>query len=358
MKILWFNWRCWLNPSMGGAEVFTHEVAKSWVSSGHEVCLFTSRFPNSEKEEVVDGVKIIRAGGRFSVYKEARRLYSTRFCMEGFDLIIDEINTRPFFAPKFVKNNSKVVALIHQLAREYWFFETPFPISYLGYHFLENNWLKQYIDVPTVTVSESTKKDLLELGFKNVIVVQEGLNFKALDILPVKNPKPIVIFAGRLKRAKRPDHAIEAFKIIKKRIPEAEMWVFGDGPLRQKLEQTAGTGVKFFGDLPAVERRGLAVQSWVLVNPAVREGWGLNVIEANALGVPCVAYNVHGLRDSVRPGVTGLLVETGDIVALAENVISLIEDEKRRQAFSLEALRYAKRFSWDKTAEQFLRCCC
>ena len=41
LRILIFNWRCWLNPAMGGAEVFTHEVAKRWVKAGHEVTLFS-----------------------------------------------------------------------------------------------------------------------------------------------------------------------------------------------------------------------------------------------------------------------------------------------------------------------------
>jgi hypothetical protein len=46
LKTLIFNWRCWLNPTMGGAEVFTYENAKRWVTAGHEVTLFTSEFLN------------------------------------------------------------------------------------------------------------------------------------------------------------------------------------------------------------------------------------------------------------------------------------------------------------------------
>jgi len=46
LSILVFNWRCWLNPAMGGAEVFTREVAKRWVRVGYEVALFASEFPN------------------------------------------------------------------------------------------------------------------------------------------------------------------------------------------------------------------------------------------------------------------------------------------------------------------------
>ena len=92
-------------------------------------------------------------------------------------------------------------------------------------------------------------------------------------------------------------------------------------------------------------------RAWVLVHPAVREGWGLNVIEANALGTPVVAYNVPGLRDSVRHMETGILVEDGDIEKMAKAIITLVEDNELRERLSKNAIEWAKRFSWDKTAE-------
>jgi len=340
---------------MGGAEVFTHEVAKRWVEAGHEVTLFTSEFPNCGHDEILDGVRVVRSGGKYSVYRRAKEYYKRCFSKENFDLIIDEINTRPFFALKFAKNGEKVVALIHQLAREYWFYETFFPINYIGYYFLEDRWLRNYVEVPTVTVSESTRKDLFDLGFKHVSVVEEGLNFKPLTEFPEKESFPAVVYAGRLKRAKRPDHAVKAFRIVKEKIPNAELWVLGDGPLGNRLERMAGKGVRFFGWLPNAERRGLIEKSAGLVNPSVREGWGLNVVEANALGVPCVAYDVAGLRDSVKDGVTGLLVENGDVEALAEALIRVLQDDGLRRRLGENALKYAKQFSWDKTAEEFMK---
>jgi glycosyltransferase involved in cell wall biosynthesis len=344
-----------MNPEMGGAEVFTREVAKRWVEQGHEVTLFTSQFPNCKREEVVDGVRIVRAGERYSVYWKAKEYYRRCFSREGYDVVIDEVNTRPFHTPKFVNNGEKVVALIHQLAREYWFYETPFPISYIGYHFLEDRWLRNYVDVPIVTVSESTRRDLLNLGFKKVFVVPEGLNFTPLSEVPEKEEYPVVVYAGRLKRAKRPDHAIRAFKIVKEKFQNAELWIIGDGPFRKELERIAGEGVKFFGGLPNEERRRLLAKAWVLVNPSVREGWGLNVIEANALGTPCVAYDVAGLRDSVRNGETGLLMPNGDVEALANAIIKVLSDDKLREKLSRNAIKWAGRFSWDKTAEEFLK---
>jgi len=340
---------------MGGAEVFTHEVAKRWVASGHEVSLFTSQFPGSKREDFLDGIEIVRAGGRLTVYQAAKKNYAKRFKAQKFDVVIDEINTVPFFAPKFIKNNEKVVALIHQLAREYWFYEMPFPISYLGYHFLENRWLKQYVDVPTVTVSESTRKDLTNLGFKRVSVVPQGLNFKPLDCLPEKDSKPVVVFSGRLKRAKRPDHALKAFKIVKDHLSDSELWVFGDGPFRRTLERISEKGISFLGNLDNAERRELMKKGWVLVVPGLREGWGLNVIEANALGVPAVAYDVPGLCDSIINSETGLLAETGNIEDLADKTLRILGDSSLRERLSNNALNYSKQFSWEKTADEFLK---
>jgi glycosyltransferase involved in cell wall biosynthesis len=339
---------------MGGAEVFTHEIAKRWVKAGHEVTLFTSEFPDCRHDEILDGVRVVRSGGKYSVYSRAKKYYRMYFSKEDFDLIIDEVNTRPFFTPKFVNNGEKIVGLIHQLAREYWFYETPFPISYIGYYFFEDRWLRNYIDVPTVTVSESTRKDLLNLGFKQVFVVSEGLNFKPLDNVPKKENYPVAVYVGRLKQAKRPDHAVKAFGNVRNSIPEAELWIIGDGSFKGDLMRLANGGVRFFSGLSDDERRGLIGRAWVLVNPSVREGFGLNIVEANALGVPCVAYDVAGLRDAIINNETGLLVESGNIMALEEKICLVLTNYTLRARLSENALSYSGSFSWDRVADEFL----
>jgi glycosyltransferase involved in cell wall biosynthesis len=196
---------------------------------------------------------------------------------------------------------------------------------------------------------------LVDLGFKKVFVVGEGLSFAPLEELAEKEEDPVVIYAGRLKKAKRPDHAIRAFKLVRSRVPDAEFWVIGDGYLRGELTRMACDGVRFLGSVGDVDRRELMKKSWVLVNPSVREGFGLNVVEADALGVPCVAYDVAGLRDAVIDGKTGLLVQPGNVEALAEAIIRVLTDESLRIKLSEEALAYSRSFSWDKVANTFIK---
>jgi glycosyltransferase involved in cell wall biosynthesis len=317
--------------------------------------LFASEFNGCKKEEIIDGVKVVRAGGKYSVYMKAREYYKRYFSKEKFDVVIDEINTVPFFTPKFVNNGERIIALIHQLAREYWFYETPFPVNLMGYYFFENRWLRNYTNISTVTVSESTRKDLSNLGFKKVFIVPEGISFKPLEKIPEKEKEPTIIYLGRLKKVKRPDLAISAFRVVKKKVSNAKLWVVGDGYLRKNLEKIAFDGVKFFGKVSEDDKIELLSRAWVMVNPSVREGWGLNVIEANACGTPCIAYEAPGLKDSIINEETGLLVkEDGDIEKLAEAMIRILKDEELRMVLSENALKYSKNFSWDKTAEEFL----
>jgi glycosyltransferase involved in cell wall biosynthesis len=339
---------------MGGAEVFTREVAKRLFERGNEVTLFTSAYAGCPKQEVSEGVEIVRSGGRYSVYWSARRFYAKQVKHNNFDVVVDEINTIPFFTPQYVKSDELIVSLIHQLAREYWFYETKFPLSYIGYHFLENAWLKNYVDTPVITVSESSRQDLISLGFKNISVAHGGVNFVPLSELAEKSECPIIVFSGRLKAAKRPDHLIKAFKIVKHQFPSAQLWIIGDGSYKKVLEKISFDGVKFFGGLSNGDRRELIKRSHVLVNPSVREGWPLNVIEANALGVPAVCYDVNGLRDSVRNNETGVLAQPGDISDLAAKIIFLLKNKSFREKLSQNAMVYSRSFNWDKTADGFL----
>ena len=172
LRILAYNWRDLAHPRAGGAEVYLQSVAREWVSCGHEVTIFCAAVDGRPARETSDGVEIIRRGGRLGVYREARR-YWRREGDGDYDLVVDCVNTRPFLSPRFVRN-VPIVAVIHQVAREVWRYETPWPIAILGRYLLEPAWLRIYRDVPVVTVSESSRESLAEYGLRRVTVVPEG----------------------------------------------------------------------------------------------------------------------------------------------------------------------------------------
>ncbi len=92
----------------------------------------------------------------------------------------------------------------------------------------------------------------------------------------------------------------------------------------------------------------------LFLNPSPKEGWGLTVIEANACGLPVVASDSPGLRDSVRDGETGLLVPYGDASTMATAALSLLDDSERHRAFGDAARVWAATFSWDRCARESL----
>lgn len=349
MRLLWLNWRDIKNPSAGGAEVFTHEVMKRLASKQYHLTLFTSEYPGCVLDESIDGIRVIRHGSKYSVYSKAKQYYGKH--ESYYDIVIDEINTRPFLTPKFVKKRP-ILALFHQLAREFWFYETPFPLNYLGYYYLEKKWLSFYKEIPTVTVSNSSKKDLDDIGFQKVFVVPEGLNVKPLAELGQKADQPTIIFIGRMKKAKLPHHALQAFSIIKKEIPEAKMWMIGDGYMLNKLKDMHIRDVTFYGHITNELKYELMSKAHLALVPAVREGWGLVVTESNAMGTPVIAYDVPGLKDSVQNGHTGMLVEKTPN-SLAKASITLLRDKEQLAKLSHNALQYSRSFSWDNTADVF-----
>jgi glycosyltransferase involved in cell wall biosynthesis len=307
---------------------------------------------------MVDGVRIVRRGSKYSVYKEARAFYNDN--KNDFDLVVDEINTKPFDTPSFV-HDKPIVALIHQLAREFWFYETPLPLAVLGYCFLEKFWLRKYHDVPTITVSNSTKQDLQHWGFSNIHVVPEGLSFSALQNLPEVELKPTVLFVGRLKKAKQPDHALKAFRIIKDHVPDARLWIVGSGYMEERLRVMANemfpegsSYVTIFGKQSQERKLELMSRAHVLLVPGVREGWGLVVSEANAMGTPAVAYNAPGLRDSVINNVTGQLVERNNYAEMAKSAVAMLSDHILRKTYAKNAMQNAKHLDWKITADNFL----
>jgi len=211
-----------------------------------------------------------------------------------------------------------------------------------------------------ITVSESSKKEILKLGLSksgDVEIVHPGIE----DYQFYKSNKtayPSFLYLGRLKPYKNIDIAIKAFARVVRFHSSAELSIVGEGEMMDRLSQLAKrlkveNKVTFFGKISDSDKALLLSQSWVVLQPSQLEGWGITVIEANASGTPVIASEVSGLRDSIVHGETGVLVELKNIDAFAGAMIDFISDEKYRTYLSGSAYLWSQNFNWEKSSNLF-----
>jgi glycosyltransferase involved in cell wall biosynthesis len=353
LRVLILNWRCPENPRAGGAEAVTFEIARRLVARGDSVEWFSAGFPGGDGEKTLAGVRLVRAGRQWSVHWAAYRRY--RGSLRGnFDVVVDEVNTIPFFTPFWA--GIPVVMFIHQLAREVWWYESPFPINAIG-HAAETLYLRTYRKVRVLTVSASTRDDLLRLGFEGPItVIPEGLE-PITDFDTIEPGVADFLYVGRLAPSKRIEEMIKALALVRKAIGRGDLRLVGSGSERyqaslMRLAKRLGVAdqVQFTGRVSAADKHRLMAEATALLMTSVREGWGLVVTEANACGTPAIVYDVPGLRDSVVSDSTGLVVPSRP-EALGEAMLRVVRDPGLRTRLATEAKRWSGAFSFDAAAD-------
>jgi len=360
MKILWLTWKDKKNPLAGGAEVVNEELAKRLVTDGHEVIFLVAGYDKAVTEEVVDGYKIIRLGNRWTVYFAAWRYY--RQNLHGWaDVVIDEVNTIPFMAKFYVRERN--ILFVHQLCRQIWFYEMFFPLSLIGY-LLEPIYLWLLRDRKVITISESTKNDLLRFGFKkeNIEIISEGIEIKPVENLDsiVKLPKPTILAFGALRSMKRTTDIVKAFEIAKLEMEDLELIIAGsaDSKYGQKVlamiaASTYSNSIKYLGRVSLEKKIELMQQAHLICVTSVKEGWGLIVTEASSQGTPAVVYDVDGLRDSVKYDETGMICDENNPVDLAENILELMNSKLKYQQLRLNGWKWSKEINFEKSYQDF-----
>ena len=103
--------------------------------------------------------------------------------------------------------------------------------------------------------------------------------------------------------------------------------------------------VEFTGYLTEEEKANLLAKAWIFVTMAEKEGWGITVIEANAVYTPAIGADVPRLRDSIIDGETGYLVPLGDEKMLAEKIKQLILNKNELSTISKKAHIWSKKYS-------------
>ena len=355
MNILLLSWRLPSHPRSGGAEVLTQRIAEHLVEFGHNVCWAGGGLTSPASD--VGGVRYAALGSQVKTLLSAPNFY--RKLPYVPDIVIEQINTLPFFAAAYVR--APILTWFNQLARAIWWYEAPFPLNALGY--LAEPWyLRFYREADVVTISKSSAADLRRhrIG-KRISIIPMAADTPALSRLSDKSAGPIrLAFVGRIVASKRPTDAIRALALVRKH-REAVLAVVGSGDrsaVRRAFEVAKREGVEnfvtFHGFIDAREKERILNESHLLVVPSAKEGWGMVVTEANRVGTPAIAYNVDGLKDAVSDGQTGWLCEPTS-AALAQAVLLAMSDWRSYERVRQQAWNTAKPLSWETTARALER---
>jgi glycosyltransferase involved in cell wall biosynthesis len=359
--VLLLCWRDTGHPQGGGSEAYLARIGAQLAASGVAVTLRTARYAGAPRREVVDGVRISRAGGHYSVYIWALlAMAGARIGLGPLrgarpDVVVDTQNGLPFMAR--LVYGRRVAVLVHHCHREQWPVAGPF-LGRLGW-FVES-WLSPRVNRRNqyVTVSLPSARDLVALGVRDerIAVVRNGLDEAPEQTLAgPRGAAPRVVVLSRLVPHKQIEDALDAVAALRPRMPGVHLDIVGDGWWRERLVEHVqrlgiADAVTFHGHVDDVTKHHVLQSSWLQLLPSRKEGWGLAVVEAAQHGVPTVGYRSSGgLCDSIVDGVTGLLVDSR--AELVDRLEQLLRDPVLRDELGTKARARSGEFSWTQSAD-------
>jgi glycosyltransferase involved in cell wall biosynthesis len=362
LKVLFLATRDWYNPATTGGDNTMWENARYLSSVGHEVTFVAAGFHGAPREETTAGMKVVRLGGIHSLWFRTFVYYQSR-CRGRYDVVVAEGfggSRIPRLTPLYVAE--PIITEWHQIHRD--LFAVQYPKILNGpLNALERitAWIHRNTLVRAGT--EDWQRAFPRIGFRreNIFVVPVSIRDEWL-IEPLEKPKaePSILWLGKLRRYKCPDHVVKAMAEIVRNVKTARLVIAGrrdDQGYEKELRKLVArlgleSSVDFRFNLSEEEKRSLIAESRIVVLPSAVEGFGIVVLEANALGVPVVASS--GVPEgAVRDGVNGLRYPFGDIQALADRIVKLLQDDGLHSRLSLGAREHSERFSWSRVGAQF-----
>lgn len=206
-------------------------------------------------------------------------------------------------------------------------------------------------------------KETLQGRNLEVSLIHNGINFDEFKTEAKSQTKsPLVIFCGRLYLLKGVLHLIKAFSLVTKEIPTAELELFGDGPLKRKIQRLISElnleeKVLLRGFVPHSHLIHEIQRADLMAHPSfIETGPFLAGLEAMACKRPLVGFNLPFMREFVHDGRNGLLVQTGNVDELAEKIVLLLSNPELCHKLGENAYEYVKNnHNWDILVHEYIR---
>lgn len=356
------NWRDRKHPDAGGAEEVCERLAQSFANRGFNVVVLVAAVKGEIRSEQVDGYRIIRRGTQFTVYLWV--LLWVLLHRRRIGWVVDSQNGIPFFTPLAVRRRTPVLMLLHHVHQDQFSHYLSPLMTRVGQWLEGRGSSLVYRDRSIVTVSPSTRTGARgTLKLKGDIIAVAPGHEVAVAPLPAtigRSDHERIVCVGRLVPHKRTALIVRAMPGLLESFPKLELHLVGDGPERGVLQELVHDlnirdHVVIHGAVSASKRDELLRTAWMSVNGSEGEGWGLTVIEANSFGVPVLAFRRPGLRNSIRDGDTGWLIDDDeDLSEAVARALHALADGSEADAMRARARQWAAQFTWDEMATQVL----
>lgn len=353
-------WRDLDDPDAGGSEVHADEFMRRWQAAGLSVLHRTSAAVGRPSVDQRHGYEVVRRGGRLTVFGRVP-VSETLRRMGRRDALVEIWNGMPWLSPLWCR--SPRVLVLHHIHGPMWNQMFPAPVAALGRALESRIAPPFYRRTPTVTTSDDTRRELLDLGWRPDLVTTGPVGVDPWfapgegDWWATKDPRPTLLVVGRQAPVKRMDLLLDQAAIARRSVPDLQVVLVGEGPEGERLrEWTRVNGatewVRFAGRVSRSELREHYRRAWLVASASLAEGWGLALTEAAGCGTPAVATDIGGHRSSVVHGETGLLAP---VERLHEPLTRVLTDADLRRGLSEAAERRARSLGWDDLAVEVLR---
>ena len=346
----------------GGGSYHVHAMSRDQAAMGHDVTVLTVTDDDSlPRREERDGYTVVRRKPTVELLGNEISGGVARFLAQADDYDVVHTHSHLYFS-------TNLAALKRRLG------ETPLAITNHGLYsqnapewafdmYLRTlgRWTFDSADV-VFCYTEEDRERVREFGVSTDIeVVANGIDQTRFtpegpESELVNSKGPVVLFVGRLVEGKRPGDAIEAFASVREEYCETELYLCGDGPLREELKTQArelgvDDAVTFLGHMEYDEMPKVYRSADVLVLPSRAEGLPRTVLEAFASERPVVASDLEQVAPIVEEA--GETVPVGDVDGFERELRRLVGDVDRRQELAREGRQVVnRRFQWEETVSE------
>jgi glycosyltransferase involved in cell wall biosynthesis len=354
LRVLFFSEAFW--PQIGGIEVMTARLLPALAARGYEILVVTDRASDSAADhDALGGVPIRRLALRAGIHRRdvellARTRQELAAIVRDFrpDLVhAIFIGPSIWFLPKLA-----TVPMIVDCHGSWPEIEAR-PDGLFARIARGATWI--------TACSQAALDDVYRyapgVASAPATIMPYGLDatFPGEPPEPPPGP-PVLVCTGRMVPEKGMDVAVAAMAHVLARVPDARLVIGGDGPERARLEREAAelgiaASVTFCGWISPERAHELVAQATAVLVPSRIEGFGIVALEAALMARPVVASAAGGLTEAVVDGSTGVLVPPGEPQALADAIVSLLDDPERARTLGHAGRRRALQ---DYTAAQYV----